>query len=124
MRFKELYPVIAERHPEYCHAQGTKVSLSNMEWLSQVQLVLQGIAINRRGLWHLRETPPTRYDRYELYERVWAQPIQGLAKEYGVSNVALAKACKKRGVPVPGIGYWAKKAAGKLVSERSPLPPG
>ena len=30
-----------------------------------------------------------------------------------VSNVALKKICRRHGVPVPGRGHWAKKAAGK-----------
>jgi hypothetical protein len=30
-----------------------------------------------------------------------------------VSDVALRKICKKLGVPVPPLGYWAKVAAGK-----------
>jgi hypothetical protein len=66
----------------------------------------------------LREMPQSsrdlvsRYNREELYEKVWAQPIQKLAKEYGVSDVALAKAYRRRKIPVPGLGYWAKKALG------------
>jgi hypothetical protein len=95
-----------------------------MGWLHEIQRELQEIAINRDGLWYLKETAAARYDRGELYEKVWAQPIQNLAKEYRVSNVALAKACKRRSVPVPGRGYWAKKAAGKPVPNRPPLPPG
>jgi hypothetical protein len=63
----------------------------------------------------------SRYKREELYEKVWAHPIQKVAKEYGVSDVALAKACKRRGIPLPGRGYWAKKAAGKPVPNRPPL---
>ncbi len=63
----------------------------------------------------------SRYNREELYEKVWTQPIQKLAKEYGVSDVALARACKRRGVPVPGRGYWAKKAAGKALPKQPPL---
>jgi len=66
-------------------------------------------------------TPGSRYDREELYEKVWKVPMLTLAKEYGVSNVALAKACRKRQVPVPGRGYWAKKAAGQPVPDQPPL---
>jgi hypothetical protein len=36
-----------------------------------------------------------------------------LATEYGVSNVALAKICKKMDIPVPGVGYWARVAHGQ-----------
>ena len=64
----------------------------------------------------------SRYNREELFEKVWATPMQELAKEYGVSDVALAKACKRRRIPLPGRGYWAKKAAGKPVPKRPPLP--
>jgi hypothetical protein len=41
-----------------------------------------------------------------------------LAKEYGISDVRIAKICKKLGVPVPGRGCWAKKDAGRVVGKR------
>lgn len=31
------------------------------------------------------------YSRRRLYEEVWAEPVQMVAKRYGVSGVALAK---------------------------------
>ena len=67
-------------------------------------------------------TPNSRYDRDVLYERVWKLTIRILAKEYGVSDVALAKACRRLHVPLPGRGYWAKKAANRPVEARPPLP--
>ena len=60
--------------------------------------------------------------RQELYERVWSEPIQKLSKEYGLSDVGLAKACRRYNIPIPPRGYWAKKQAGKRVS-RPALPP-
>jgi hypothetical protein len=42
-----------------------------------------------------------RYDRAVLYNQVWAQPVQVVARSYGLSGVALAKACRKLHVPVP-----------------------
>lgn len=48
--------------------------------------------------------------------------MRSLAKRYDVSDVALAKWCKKLRVPVPGRGYWAKKAAGHAVKV-TPLKP-
>ena len=42
----------------------------------------------------------------QLYGQVWAKPMRRLAAEYGVSDVALAKVCRKPRVPKPGIGYW------------------
>lgn len=45
-----------------------------------------------------------------------------VAKEYGISNVALAKICKKLNVPCPWRGYWRRKETGKSVKP-FPLPP-
>jgi hypothetical protein len=64
----------------------------------------------------------TIYRRDELYERIWARPMREVAKEYGVSDVALANACRKLDVPRPSRGYWAKKAAGQEANP-IPLPP-
>jgi len=50
------------------------------------------------------------------------EPIQKVAKEYGVSDVAIAKTCRKLYIPVPVQGYWNKLAAGKPVETRPPLP--
>lgn len=47
-----------------------------------------------------------RYNREELYERAWSTPMQKLAKEYGLSDVGLAKTCRKLCIPVPRRGYW------------------
>jgi len=49
--------------------------------------------------------------REELYEAVWSEPIHQLSKALGISDVGLAKVCKKLNVPVPGRGYWAKSRA-------------
>src|ERR1039458_1525227 len=61
------------------------------------------------------------WNREELYERVWSRPVTHVAKDYGVSDVAIAKVCRKLNVPLPGRGYWAKKQYGYAVS-RKPLP--
>lgn len=63
-----------------------------------------------------------QYNREDLYQQVWQEPMQILARRYGVSDVALAKTCRKLLVPLPGRGYWAKKAAGKRVPPRPKLP--
>ena len=60
--------------------------------------------------------------RQALYEQVWAQPMTKVAKEYGISDVALAKICKKLNVPYPWRGYWRRKETGKAVKQL-PLPP-
>jgi hypothetical protein len=51
-------------------------------------------------------------DREELYKKVWAKPVSQVAKEYGISDVGLAKICRKLRVPLPGVGYWQQKWAG------------
>ncbi len=65
---------------------------------------------------------PIEISRKDLYERVWAEPIQKLSREYGLSDVGLAKVCHRYNIPVPPRGYWAKLQAGKRVSKPS-LPP-
>jgi len=63
-----------------------------------------------------------RLTRTELHERVWATPMRTLAKEFGMSDVGLAKICRKHNVPVPPVGYWRRKETGYKV-KCPPLPP-
>jgi len=42
---------------------------------------------------------PTTYTREQLFELVWAQSAVQLAKQIGVSDVAIAKACRKHQIP-------------------------
>lgn len=53
--------------------------------------------------------------REELFQLVWGKPIQQLAKSFGISDVGLAKICKRMEIPRPTRGYWAKVAAGKVL---------
>lgn len=64
-----------------------------------------------------------QYDRERLYEEVWSEPTQKIARKYGISDVALSKVCELLQVPKPPRGYWAKKSAGKSVPRRSKLRP-
>lgn len=59
--------------------------------------------------------------RQELYDLVWETPTRHLCKRFGLSDVGLAKVCKRLEIPRPSYGYWAKKAAGGQV-KRTPLP--
>lgn len=56
---------------------------------------------------------PLTLTRQDLYELVWSKPLVELAKDFSLSDVALAKRCRKLAVPVPGRGYWARVAAGQ-----------
>lgn len=51
--------------------------------------------------------------RSELYRRVWSVPLTKLAKEFGISDVGLAKACRRHKIPTPPVGHWMKVAHGK-----------
>lgn len=59
--------------------------------------------------------------RSQLYELVWTKPVTELAKEFGISDVALAKRCRNLNIPLPPRGYWARVAAGQK-PKRPPLP--
>jgi hypothetical protein len=61
------------------------------------------------------------FSREELHKLVWEVPGTHLAKRFGVSDVALAKICRRLDVPRPPPGWWAKKAAGRKVKVL-PLP--
>ena len=53
-----------------------------------------------------------RLSREALHKAVWSEPMRVLAPRLGVSDVALAKACRRAAVPVPERGFWAKRKAG------------
>jgi hypothetical protein len=63
----------------------------------------------------------SKWDRDELYGKVWQSPLQKLATEYGISDVGLAKVCRKLEIPLPGLGHWTKIAFGHSIP-RPPLP--
>ena len=60
--------------------------------------------------------------REQLYEKVWSKSGVKLSAEFGISDVAIAKRCRKLNIPRPPRGYWAKIEAGQR-PKRSPLPP-
>lgn len=63
-----------------------------------------------------------RLTRAELYEKVWATPVRTIAKKFGMSDVGLAKICRKHDIPIPPLGYWRKTETGHKVVP-PPLPP-
>lgn len=62
------------------------------------------------------------FSRQQLYALVWSEPMCRLSTQIGVSDVALAKACRKAHIPVPERGYWARRQANKPTSKPI-LPP-
>lgn len=59
--------------------------------------------------------------RSALRALVWSKPMTHIARDLGISDVGLAKTCRRHGVPVPPRGHWAKLAAGKS-SPQTPMP--
>lgn len=61
--------------------------------------------------------------RKRLYEQVWSKPMTKLSQRYGLSDVGLAKICRKNNIPRPPRGYWARVQSGQKIT-KTPLPGG
>ena len=59
-------------------------------------------------------------NRRQLYELVWSEPMRDVARRFGISDVGLAKLCRRVDVSTPMAGYWMKTRNGKTV-RRQPL---
>ncbi len=70
------------------------------------------------------ENGVVRYRHYfrrdELHRLVWTSPVSEIAARLGMSDVALAKVCRRAAIPIPGRGYWQRGEAGQAV-EPTPL---
>jgi hypothetical protein len=58
--------------------------------------------------------------REELFALIWEKPTVEVARDMGISDVAVAKLCARLKVPKPPRGYWAKIEAGQR-PRRPPL---
>lgn len=58
--------------------------------------------------------------RQQLYDLVWSKPMRQVAIEYNLSDVGLAKICKRHNIPRPPVGYWMKLEHG-YQPQRDPL---
>jgi integrase len=56
-----------------------------------------------------------RISRKDLYELIWSEPTATIAQRFGISDVGLAKVCRRSDIPSPPRGYWAKVAAGNSI---------
>ena len=59
--------------------------------------------------------------REELYEKVWQKPTVKIAEEFGISDVMIAKFCRKMDIPKPPPGYWRRIEIGAKIKQ-TPLP--
>jgi hypothetical protein len=50
----------------------------------------------------------------DLEALVWMMPSSSVAEMLGVSDVAIAKRCKKQSIKKPPRGYWAKLRSGQI----------
>jgi integrase len=62
------------------------------------------------------------FKREDLYELVWTVPVLELARQLEVSDVALAKLCRRAEIPLPYRGYWARIESGQR-PPRPTMPP-
>lgn len=67
-------------------------------------------------------TPPSNYTRQELYQPIWQEPTRKVAERLGISDVGLAKVCRKYHIPRPWRGYWREKETGKRPRQPKLLP--
>lgn len=65
--------------------------------------------------------PKCSFSRRQLYEMVWKEPVEDVAKHFGLSGRGLGKLCERNSIPVPPRGYWQRKAAGQRMERRPPL---
>jgi integrase len=69
------------------------------------------------------DKPRSRFVTREiLYRLVWEAPVSEVATRFGISDVGLAKACRRAAIPIPPRGYWAKTEA-DIFAEQPVLPP-
>lgn len=60
----------------------------------------------------IKQSQKFEISKSDLFSLVWSIPTTEVAKILGVSDVAVAKRCRRLNIPKPPRGYWAKIAAG------------
>jgi len=54
--------------------------------------------------------------RKHLYDLVWSKPMREVAVDLNISDVGLAKLCKRNNLPRPPQGYWLRKEQERKLS--------
>jgi hypothetical protein len=70
------------------------------------------------------DSAPVKLSREQLYEEVWKTPMHRLCAKYGLSDVGLAKVCRRMDIPRPPRGYWRRLSTGAKTRKPSLPPPG
>lgn len=57
-----------------------------------------------------------RLSRAQLHELVWSRPMTEIARQFGVRDQHIARACDGADIARPRAGYWQKVEDGKAAS--------
>lgn len=98
-RFNEVYTDYkrSQRRIRFCSACRGEIDRHNKEYCSQEC--------------YNKSKRKFKLSSKELEKLVWEKPSVHIAKQFGVSDVAVAKRCKKLGIKKPPRGYWVKRRA-------------
>lgn len=95
-----------------CHSQKTKQDGAAKKAKAQLDKIPKLKTIKQKNPRKTKVQWPSNED---LKKALWNTPTTKLAKQFGVSDKAINKRCKRLGIEKPPRGYWAKLNAGKLV---------
>jgi hypothetical protein len=65
--------------------------------------------------------PKEKIKRSELHRMVWEEALSKLSPKLGLSDVGLRTICKRRNIPLPRQGHWARSPE-RRSAKRTPLP--
>lgn len=68
-----------------------------------------GVTLIKKDRVSLKSRKVERPSKEDLEKMIWETSVLEVSQKFGVSDVAIAKWCKKYGIPRPPRGYWAKK---------------
>lgn len=77
--------------------------------------------IELRDIFAAMDRDASSMTRREVYDLVWQVPILQLARQLGISDRGLSKACERQKIPTPPRGYW-QRSDGSAAGARTPLP--
>ncbi len=61
-----------------------------------------------------------RFKREERYEKVWSKSMNSPAKEWGTSDVGLARICKRSNTPKLGLVIEQNERSGSRLNDKHP----
>lgn len=72
-----------------------------------------GVTLIEKDRVFLKSRKVERPSKEDLEKMIWETSVLEVSHKFGVSDVAIAKWCKKYGISRPPRGYWAKKNQSK-----------